>query len=128
MGCILQQDRSIWEKMTLFWHDHFATSVQKVKEPALLFDQNVTFRKHALGNFKKLTLAMAQDPAMMLYLDLQTSKKGKPNENFAREVMELFTMGRGHYTENDVKEARFSTLQKIVELGLGGHLELSIKI
>ncbi|MFM2171494.1 MAG: hypothetical protein RI957_1723 [Verrucomicrobiota bacterium] len=93
------------EKMTLFWHDHFATSAQKVRESSLLFDQNVTFRKHALGNFKKLTRAMAKDPAMMLYLDLQTSKKGKPNENFAREVMELFTLGQGNYTEEDIRQA-----------------------
>jgi uncharacterized protein (DUF1800 family) len=93
------------EKMTLFWHDHFATSMQKVKEPALLYDQNATFRKHALGNFKKLTHAIAKDPAMMLYLDLQTSKKGKPNENFAREVMELFTLGQGNYTEEDIRQA-----------------------
>lgn len=93
------------EKMTLFWHDHFATSMQKVKEPSLLYGQNVTFREHALGNFKKLTHAMAQNPAMMLYLDLQTSKKGKPNENFAREVMELFTLGQGNYTEEDIRQA-----------------------
>ncbi|MFM2220591.1 MAG: hypothetical protein RLZZ553_339 [Verrucomicrobiota bacterium] len=102
---MFRSEAPLREKMTLFWHDHFATSVQKVKEPALLFDQNVTFRKHALGNFKKLTLAMAQDPAMMLYLDLQTSKKGKPNENFAREVMELFTLGQGNYTEEDIRQA-----------------------
>lgn len=93
------------EKMTLFWHDHFATSVQKVKEPHLLFVQNQTFRQHALGNFKQLTHAMAKDAAMMLFLDLQTSKKGKPNENFAREVMELFTLGQGNYTEEDIRQA-----------------------
>lgn len=93
------------EKMTLFWHDHFATSVQKVKEPHLLFQQNQLFRQHALGNIQDLTQHVMRDPAMMLYLDLQTSKKGKPNENFAREVMELFTLGAGHYTEDDIREA-----------------------
>ncbi len=93
------------EKMTLFWHDHFATSLQKVRQPALLMLQNDLFRRHATGNFRQLTHAVLRDPAMMLYLDTQSSKKGKPNENFAREVMELFTLGEGHYTELDIREA-----------------------
>lgn len=93
------------EKMTLFLHDHFATSIQKVKQPALLVLQNQLFRKHALGDFKHLTQAVANDPAMMMYLDVQSSRKGKPNENFAREVMELFTLGTGNYTEEDIREA-----------------------
>jgi uncharacterized protein (DUF1800 family) len=93
------------EKMTLFLHDHFATSIQKVKQPALLVQQNQLFRKHALGDFKQLTHAVAKDPAMMLYLDVQSSRAGKPNENFAREVMELFTLGTGNYTEEDIREA-----------------------
>ena len=93
------------EKMTLFWHDHFATSIQKVKEPLFLVNQNDLFRRNALGSFKDLTQAILMDPAMMLYLDTQSSKKGKPNENFAREVMELFTLGEGNYTEQDVHEA-----------------------
>lgn len=93
------------EKMTLFFHDHFAVSMQKVKQPALLVLQNQLFRKHALGNFKQLTHAVAKDPAMMLYLDVQNSRKGMPNENFAREVMELFTLGAGNYTEEDIRQA-----------------------
>jgi uncharacterized protein (DUF1800 family) len=93
------------EKMTLFWHDHFATSIQKVKEPVLLMKQNQLFREHAFGSFKALTGSIVMDPAMMFYLDTQNSRKGKPNENFAREVMELFTLGEGHYTEQDVREA-----------------------
>jgi uncharacterized protein (DUF1800 family) len=93
------------EKMTLFWHDHFATSVQKVRQPLLILKQNELFRSHALGSFKTLTHAIVQDPAMMIYLDLQNSKKDKPNENFAREVFELFTLGEGHYTEQDIREA-----------------------
>ncbi|WP_193213491.1 DUF1800 domain-containing protein [Luteolibacter marinus] len=93
------------EKMTLFWHDHFATSLQKVKQPVLLMRQNDLFRRHATGSFKELTHEIVKDPAMMLYLDTQTSKKGKPNENFAREVMELFTLGEGNYTEQDIQEA-----------------------
>jgi uncharacterized protein (DUF1800 family) len=93
------------EKMTLFWHDHFATSIQKVKLPALMMIQNDLFRRNALGNFRTLTHEIAKDPAMMFYLDTQSSKKGKPNENFAREVMELFTLGEGNYSEQDIREA-----------------------
>lgn len=93
------------EKMTLFWHDHFATSIQKVRQPLLMVMQNELFRCHATGSFKELARAVAKDPAMVLYLDGQNSKKGKPNENFAREVMELFTLGEGNYSEQDIKEA-----------------------
>ncbi|GAA5480683.1 DUF1800 domain-containing protein [Haloferula helveola] len=93
------------EKMVLFLHDHFATSSQKVRQPALMMRQNELLREYALGDFRKLTHEIVRDPAMMLYLDTQTSKKGKPNENFAREVMELFTLGEGNYTEKDIKEA-----------------------
>lgn len=93
------------EKMTLFWHDHFATSVQKVRQPILLIMQNELFREHAFGSFRDLTQGVLMDPAMMLYLDTQSSRKGKPNENFAREVMELFTLGEGNYTEQDIREA-----------------------
>jgi uncharacterized protein (DUF1800 family) len=93
------------EKMTLFWHDHFATSIQKVKQPVLMVIQNELFRSHALGSFKTLTHGILMDPAMLLYLDTQSSRKGKPNENFAREVMELFTLGEGNYTEQDIREA-----------------------
>jgi uncharacterized protein (DUF1800 family) len=93
------------EKMTLFWHDHFATSIQKVKQPVLMMNQNELFRKNAFGSFKDLTQAILMDPAMLLYLDTESSRKGKPNENFAREVMELFTLGEGHYTEQDIREA-----------------------
>ncbi|MFT3992109.1 MAG: DUF1800 domain-containing protein [Luteolibacter sp.] len=92
------------EKMTLFWHDHFATSAQKVREPIYLVWQNETFRRHAFGSFRELTQAMLHDPAMVLYLDVQSSKKGKPNENFARELMELFTLGVGNYAEKDIRE------------------------
>lgn len=93
------------EKMTLFWHDHFPTSIQKVKQPVFLIRQNQLFRENAFGSFRDLTQAILLDPAMMLYLDTQSSKKGSPNENFAREVMELFTLGEGNYTEADVNQA-----------------------
>ncbi|MGH8621444.1 MAG: DUF1800 domain-containing protein, partial [Burkholderiales bacterium] len=93
------------EKMTLFWHNHFVSSQQKVRSPQLMYRQNVLLRRHALGNFGALLHAVARDPAMVIYLDSASNRKGQPNENFAREVMELFTLGEGHYTERDVKEA-----------------------
>ncbi|MCW1926139.1 DUF1800 domain-containing protein [Luteolibacter arcticus] len=102
---MLKTEAPLREKMVLFWHDHFATSIQKVKQPVLLVMQNELFRHHATGSFKELTHAILMDPAMVLYLDTQTSKKGMPNENFAREVMELFTLGEGNYAEQDIKEA-----------------------
>ncbi|MFQ5935491.1 MAG: DUF1800 family protein, partial [Acidiferrobacterales bacterium] len=93
------------ERMTLFWHNHFTSSVRKVKWPTLMYRQNALLRRHALGNFRALLHAVAEDPAMVIYLDNQTNRKGKPNENFARELLELFTLGEGHYTERDIKEA-----------------------
>src|SRR3984893_2032594 len=93
------------EKMTLFWHGHFATSAEKVKPAYKMWLQNETFRQNALGNFGHLAKALSRDPAMMVWLDTIQSKKEHPNENFAREVMELFMLGEGHYTEQDVKEA-----------------------
>ncbi|GAA5130954.1 DUF1800 domain-containing protein [Luteolibacter yonseiensis] len=102
---MLTTEAPLREKMTLFWHDHFATSVQKVKQTALVVRQNDLFRRHAFGSFRDLTQAILMDPAMTLYLDTQSSKKGMPNENFAREVMELFTLGEGNYSEQDIREA-----------------------
>lgn len=93
------------EKMTLFWHGHFATANYKVKDASLMVKQNELFRQYALGNFKELLIEIGKDPAMMIWLDVNQNKKGKPNENYAREVMELFTLGIGHYTETDVKES-----------------------
>jgi len=93
------------EKMTLFWHGHFATSGQKVRPAYKMWLQNETFRQNALGNFRTLVKAISRDPAMMIWLDIVQSKKENPNENFGREVMELFTLGEGHYSESDVKEA-----------------------
>lgn len=93
------------EVMTLFWHNHFTSSLTKVQAPALLFRQNALLRRHALGNFAELLHAIARDPAMLLYLDNADSRKEAPNENFAREMMELFTLGEGHYGEADLKDA-----------------------
>jgi len=93
------------ERMTLFWHNHFVSGQQKVRHARLMYRQNVLFREHALGRFGPLLHAIARDGAMVVYLDLVQNRRGSPNENFAREVMELFTLGEGHYTEQDVKEA-----------------------
>ncbi len=92
------------EKATLFWHGHFATSNQKVNEPYMMWQQNETLRHYALGRFPDLLKAMSRDPAMIRWLDLESSRKNHPNENFAREVMELFSLGEGHYSEKDVQE------------------------
>ncbi len=93
------------EKLTLFWHGHFATSQQKVENSGLLHRQIETLRRLGGESFRDLVLAIAKDPAMLVYLDGQTNTKAHPNENFARELMELFTCGIGHYTEKDVQEA-----------------------
>ena len=93
------------ERMTLFWHNHFTSSLRKVKWAPLLYRQNLLFRHMAVGSFRDLLGAIAKDPAMILYLDTQTNNKSHPNENFARELFELFTLGEGHYTEQDIKEA-----------------------
>ena len=92
------------EKMTLFWHNHFTSSLRKVKSPQLLYRQNQLLRQHSLGSFRELLHAVARDPAMLVYLDNHTNRAGNPNENFARELLELFTLGEGHYTEDDIKE------------------------
>jgi uncharacterized protein (DUF1800 family) len=101
---MLTTPRPLQEKMTLFWHGHFATAVSKVNKMSWLYNQNELFRRNALGSFQSMLSAVSKDPAMMFWLDSQTNRKGSPNENYAREVMELFTMGVGSYSEQDVKE------------------------
>lgn len=93
------------EKLVLFWHSHFATSAEDVRSARLMFQQNALLRKHCLGDFRTLLIGISRDPAMLRYLDNNTNRKGRPNENYARELLELFTMGIGHYTEDDVKAA-----------------------
>ncbi len=93
------------ERMTLFWHNHFPSSIDKTLQVSMLHQQNILLRKHALGNFGKMLHAIAKDPAMLLYLDGFASTKDEPNENFSRELLELFTLGLGHYSENDMREA-----------------------
>ncbi|HJT89772.1 MAG TPA: DUF1800 family protein, partial [Bryobacteraceae bacterium] len=93
------------EKMALFWHGHFASNEAKVRDYRKLLGQLRLFQTQGLGNFRDLTVAVARDPAMLSFLDAGVNVKGASNENFAREIMELFTMGVGHYTEKDIREA-----------------------
>jgi uncharacterized protein (DUF1800 family) len=93
------------ERLTLLWHNHFATSNAKVNDLGAMRRQNEIFRKLGRGPFGALLLAVVHDPALLIWLDAPANRKGRPNENLARELMELFTLGVGHYTETDVKEA-----------------------
>jgi uncharacterized protein (DUF1800 family) len=93
------------EKLALVWHDHFATAQSKVRDVGLMRRQNETFRKHARAKFADLLTASVKEPALLIYLDAPANRKGHANENLARELMELFSLGIGHYTEKDVKEA-----------------------
>jgi uncharacterized protein (DUF1800 family) len=102
---MLDTPSPLTERMTLFWHNHFATSQRKVRVSWLMYQQNVLLRRESLGNFGRMLHAVAKDPAMLVYLDNARSRREAPNENFAREVMELFTLGEGRYAEADIKEA-----------------------
>ena len=101
---MIETPRPLEEKMTLFWHGHFATSFRTIENSYHMFIQNQRFRKHALGNYGTLLREIIRDPAMLAYLDNNDSRKGRPNENLARELMELFSMGVGTYSEQDIKE------------------------
>jgi uncharacterized protein (DUF1800 family) len=96
--------RPFQEKMVLFWHGHFATSYEKVRDAYYMWRQNELFRRLATDNWLRLLLEAGKDPAMLIWLDQAQSQKAHPNENFAREVMELFALGEGHYTEHDITE------------------------
>ena len=102
---MLQSPRPLEEKMALFWHGHFATNENKVRDYRKMLRQLNLFQEQGLGDFRSLLIGVAQDPAMLNFLDAGVNTKDSPNENFAREIMELFTMGVGHYGENDVREA-----------------------
>jgi len=97
--------RPFQEKMTLFWHGHFATSFEKVRDSYYMWRQNELFRRLCTGNWLDLLTEAGKDPAMLVWLDQAQSRKEHPNENYAREVMELFSLGQGHYTEKDITEA-----------------------
>ncbi len=102
---MLVTDQPLTERMVLFWHNHFTSSFIKVRYAPALFRQNALFRQQALGNFATLLKSVARDPAMLIYLDGMRSVARQPNENFARELLELFTLGEGHYSEADIKQA-----------------------
>jgi uncharacterized protein (DUF1800 family) len=93
------------ERMTLFWHNHFTSALSKVRTPVLMYRQNAIFRRLGTANFADLLRAVLRDPAMLVYLDNHRNNKRKPNENLARELLELFTLGEGHYTEADIRAA-----------------------
>jgi uncharacterized protein (DUF1800 family) len=102
---MLVTDQPLVERMTLFWHNHFTSSFDKVRSASMLYRQNALFRREAFGNFARLLKAVARDPAMLVYLDGAQSVARQANENFARELLELFTLGEGHYGEADVRSA-----------------------
>jgi uncharacterized protein (DUF1800 family) len=102
---VLYSHDPIGERMTLFWHSHFATSQRKVLSLDLMLAQNETLRRHALGEFADLLNAIVIDPAMLIWLDGADSRRDRPNENFGREFLELFTLGTGNYREADVRQA-----------------------
>ena len=102
---LLTTRRPLEEKMALFWHMVFATGVSKVDNPTELVRQVDTFRVHGLGNYRELLVRLARDPAMIYWLDNNQNHKDAPNENWGRELLELFSMGQGNYTEDDVKTA-----------------------
>ena len=108
IGLMLNQQRTLREKMVLFWHNHFSTETNSVDNPTMCYKHNVLLRQYALGNFKEMVKAVTQDPAMLKYLNGNANTKKAPDENYGRELQELFTIGKGpdsHYTEADVKAA-----------------------
>jgi uncharacterized protein (DUF1800 family) len=102
---MLNAPHPLQEKITLFWHNHFATSNATVQNARFMLRQYELLRRHSLGKFGDLLKEMSYDPAMLIWLDGKGSKKGNPNENYAREVMELFSLGVGNYTEQDIRQA-----------------------
>jgi hypothetical protein len=105
LSLMLDGGHPLREKLTLFWHNHFATSIYKVRQIPLMVEQNLLLRKHALGKFRPFLLEMSKNPAMLIWLDSNQNVKEAPNENYARELMELFSLGVGNYTEKDIREA-----------------------
>ena len=108
LGLMISQDRSIREKMVLFWHNHFVTESNTVDNALFCYQYNVLLRQYALGNFKEFVKAVTLEPAMLRYLNGYANTRKAPDENYGRELQELFTVGKGpgsHYTEDDVKAA-----------------------
>lgn len=102
---MLTTNRPLEEKLTLFWHGHFATGENKTRDYRMMLKQNEMFRSHAAGNLRELLVGILKDPGMLVYLDNGENIKSHPNENFGRELLELFSMGVGNYSERDVREA-----------------------
>ncbi|GAB2560972.1 DUF1800 domain-containing protein [Spirosoma aerophilum] len=105
---MLTEGTSMREKMVLFWHNHFVSDRQKVNYPQHMYQQNALFRTYAFGDFRQFTKEVTINPAMLIYLDGRQNNKNAPNENYGRELMELFTLGIGNYTEQDIKQAALS--------------------
>jgi uncharacterized protein (DUF1800 family) len=120
---MLVTDQPLVERMTLFWHNHFTSSLQKVRFAPALYFQNALFRREALGNFASLLKAVARDPAMLIYLDGVRSVARQPNENFGRELLELFTLGEGHYSEADIKAAARAFTGRSIDPATGSFAE-----
>lgn len=116
---MVQADHQVHEKLTFFWHGHWATSADKVKSGPLMLAQQQTLFRTALGDFATQVHAMLRDPALILWLDGQRNTVKAPNENLARELMELFTLGVGHYTEQDVREGARALTGWVVDAGAG---------
>ena len=102
---MMQPEKALQEKMVLFWQNHFSISHAQIADPRYLYRYNVLLRKYALGNFRSLAVEMTKEPAMLRYLNGNTNTAKRPNENYARELQELFTIGANNYTEDDVKAA-----------------------
>lgn len=102
---MVESPRPLEERMTLFWHGHFTSGAREVKRSLFMFEQNQMLRRNAMGPFRELVLAVSRDRAMLVYLDNARNRKAQPNENFARELLELFTLGEGRYGEEDIKAA-----------------------
>ncbi len=102
-GEMIATPSPLTERMTLFWHNHFTSASRVVRHPSLIYRQNALLRRYALGNFGDLLREIGRDPAMMIYLNTLQNNKDAPNENYARELLELFTLGEGNYSEQDIK-------------------------
>lgn len=102
---LIESPRQLEEKMVLFWHGHFTSGIREVRNALYLYEQNELFREHAVGDFGALLTAVSKDRAMLVYLDGARNRKQQPNENYARELLELFTLGEGNYSERDIKAA-----------------------
>jgi uncharacterized protein (DUF1800 family) len=118
---MLTTDSPFTERMVLFWHNHFTSSVQKTRYVPSLVRQNELFRREAAGNYARLLREISRDPAMLFYLDGVSNRKGQPNENFARELLELFTVGEGNYSEQDIKEAARAFTGWSIDRQTGAH-------